>query len=72
MSDDFWIQLVPLALVWIILAVFCVPISRRKGVSAGWIVIGTFPVWGGLYLLWLASLTDKVVLERLAKLEGRG
>ena len=71
-SIDFFIQLVPLLLVWIVLAIVGFYIGRRKGKSLGRVVIGTFPLWAGIYVLWLASLTDKDVLDRLARLEGRG
>jgi hypothetical protein len=71
-SSDFIVQLVPLFLLWIVCVVVGFYIGRRKGKGLGRVIIGTFPLWGGLYLIWLASLTDKDVLERLARLEGRG
>jgi hypothetical protein len=45
-------------------------IGRRKGKGLGHVIVGTFPLWGGPYLLWLASLTDGDVLDRLERLEG--
>ena len=71
-SSDWLIQLVPLLVVWIVLLVFGLWIGKRKGSSVGRVIVGTIPIWGGVYLLWLASLTDKDVLERLAKLERGG
>jgi hypothetical protein len=47
------------------------PMSRRKGRSIGWAFLCFFPLGGVLVLFWLASLTDKQVLDRLSRLEAR-
>jgi hypothetical protein len=63
--------LIPFALVWLVTFVFGYFIARRKGVGIFGALIGTFPVWSVPVLLWWASLTDKEVLERLSKFDGR-
>jgi hypothetical protein len=69
--SDFIIQLVPMLFIWALIFIFGYFIGRRKGVSTSGIIIGTIPLWGFIVLLWWASLTDKDVLDRLNRLEGR-
>jgi hypothetical protein len=63
--------LIPFALLWLITFIYGYFIARRKGIGIFGALIGTFPVWSVPVLLWWTSLTDKEVLERLSKLEGR-
>jgi hypothetical protein len=69
-TNDFLIQLIPLAFFWLLLVIFGYFIARRKGIGTLGIIIGTLPIWGFFVLLWWASKTDKDVLERLNRLEG--
>ena len=69
---DFLIQLIPLFTMWIIFAIPAYWIAKRKGVSKMGFAFGIFPLWAWMFAIWLVSLTDKVVLERLERLEGKG
>jgi hypothetical protein len=60
--------LVPFALLWIVTFIYGYFIARRKGIGIFGALIGTFPLWSPLVLLWWASLTDKAVLDRLSRL----
>jgi hypothetical protein len=68
--NDLIIQLIPITTMWIIVVIFGYRIARRKGIRTLGIVLGSFPVWAFAAIIWWASLTDKDVLERLARLEG--
>jgi hypothetical protein len=70
-GSDFLIQLVPITVFWIIFLVIGIPIARRKGIGTSSIVLGCFPLWTGLAVIYWASLTDKAILERLSRLEGK-
>ena len=70
-GSDFLIQLVPLTIAWLIFLVPAFFIAKRKGVSTTRFLIGAFPLWTGLFVLWWVSLTDKAVLDRLEQLERR-
>jgi hypothetical protein len=63
--------LIPIALLWIITFIFGYLIVRRKGIGIFDALIGMFPFWAVPVLLWWVSLTDKEVLDRLDRLEGR-
>jgi hypothetical protein len=69
MSSEFWATIAPIIL-WAVLFGFAVPMSRRKGCNLGYALLGTIPFWGALYLLWLASLPDKDLIDRIARLEA--
>ena len=69
--DDFWVQLMPLVLWWIILGIPAFKIARREGISTGWTLFGLFPLWIVIAVLWWASMTDKDVLDRISKFEGQ-
>jgi hypothetical protein len=71
-GGDFLIQLIPIVLVWLIALPIVWRMARRKGVRMLSAVVGTFPLWMGIVALYWASLTDKDVLDRLARLEGTG
>jgi hypothetical protein len=70
-ESDFIIQLMPLLIVWLILLLIALPIAKRKGVSRSGKFLGCFPLWIGIAAVYWASLTDKEILERLDRLEGR-
>lgn len=70
-AADFLIQLIPITVMYIIFAIPGYFIAKRKGISTGKFILGIFPLWGGLFVLWWASLPDKAVLDRLAELERR-
>lgn len=64
-------QFIPLLLIIAVQAAVAWPIVKRKGFGIGTFALCCFPSLGFLVLLWVASCTDKEVLERLASLEGR-
>ncbi|MGJ5048279.1 hypothetical protein ACQR09_14530 [Bradyrhizobium oligotrophicum] len=64
-------SLVPFLLVTVIFFVFTIPIARRKGKGIGFAALSLIPFVTPFILLYLASLTDKAVLDRLAALEGK-
>jgi hypothetical protein len=63
-------QLIPLMLIWIVWSIILFFIGRRKGVGLIAVIAGSFPLWLVIFATWLVSLTDKTVLERLARLES--
>jgi hypothetical protein len=65
------LSLLPFLLVQLILFFFAIPISRRKGRGIGFAAWCLIPFFGPFFLLYLVSLTDKSVSDRLAALEGR-
>jgi hypothetical protein len=65
------ISLLPFLIVTLIFVVFSIPISRRKGKSFIYPVLCLIPFVTIFILLYLVSLTDKQVLDRLAALEGK-
>jgi hypothetical protein len=65
------LSLLPLLTVSIVFFVFAIPISKRKAKSIGLAFLCLVPFLGLFVLLYLASLTDKAVVDRLAALEGR-
>jgi hypothetical protein len=68
----FMALLIPFAILWLVTFIYGYFIARRKGIGVFGALIGTFPVWSIPVLVWWASITDKAVLDRLNKLEGRG
>jgi hypothetical protein len=65
------LSLLPFLLVTFIFFLFAVPISRRKGKGIGFAALCLVPFVSIFILLYLVSLTDKSVLDRLAALEGK-
>ena len=70
-ASDVLIQLIPLSIFWVLILILGYFISRRKGIGLLGFILGTLPPWGAFVLIWWASKTDKDVLERLSRLEGR-
>jgi hypothetical protein len=69
--SDALISMVPFLLVTFICFLFAIPISRRKGKGIGFAAWCLVPFLSFFILFYLASLTDKSVLDRLAALEGK-
>ncbi len=65
------ISLLPFLLVSLIFFLFANPISRRKGKGIGYAALCLVPFLSIFILLYLVSLTDKSVSDRLAALEGK-
>jgi predicted membrane-bound dolichyl-phosphate-mannose-protein mannosyltransferase len=65
------LSLLPFLLVTLIVALFAIPIIRRKGKSIGYFFLCLIRFITAFVLIYLASLTDKDVLDRLAALEGK-
>jgi len=65
------ISLLPFLLVSLIFFLFAIPISRRKGKGIGYAALCLVPFLSIFILLYLVSLTDKSVSDRLAALEGK-
>jgi len=65
------ISLLPFLIVTLIFFVFSIPISSRKGKSFIYPLLCLIPLVTFFILLYLVSLTDKQVLDRLAVLEGK-
>ena len=67
---DLMLDLVTLAVAWLALSIVALRIGRRKGLGAIKCILGAFPLWAALFLLWIASKTDASVLQRLEQLEA--
>ena len=65
------ISLLPFLLITLICFLFAIPISRRKGKGIGFAAFCLVPFLSPFILLYLLSLTDRSVLDRLAVLEGK-
>jgi len=65
------LSLLPFLLVTVIIFLFAIPISRRKGRGIGFAAFCLVPFLSPFILFYLVSLTDKSVLDRLAALEGK-
>ena len=65
------ISLLPFLLITLICFLFAIPISRRKGKGIGFAAFCLVPFLSPFILLYLVSLTDRSVLDRLAVLEGK-
>ena len=60
---------IPLLIVMALFGAFSWPIIKRKGFGAGTLVLCLIPFVQYFALIWVASKTDKDVLDRLARLE---
>ncbi|WP_315740711.1 MULTISPECIES: hypothetical protein [unclassified Bradyrhizobium] len=65
------LSLMPFLLTTVIFFVFTIPIARRKGRGLGFAALSLIPFVTPFILLYLVSLTDKAVLDRLAELEAK-
>ncbi|WP_415907844.1 hypothetical protein [Oleiharenicola sp. Vm1] len=65
------VSLLPMLLVFLVVAIAIFVMAPRKGRSRAWAILGLLPLVNVLVLIWLASLTDKAVLDALAELRRR-
>ena len=65
------IVLVGYFVLWLALALFIAALAPRKGRSRWVALIAFVPIVNAFYVLWLASLTDRSVLDRLQALETK-
>jgi hypothetical membrane protein len=65
------ISMVPFLLVTFIFFLVAIPISRRKGKGTGFAMWCLIPFATPFIMFYLASLTDRSVLDRLAALEDK-
>jgi len=65
------LSLLPFLVITAIFFVFSIPMSRRKGKSFVYPLLCLIPFITPFIIFYLASLTDKEVLDRLAALEGK-
>ena len=61
-------QFVPLLTIPIIQGLLAWPIVKRKGLGIGFFVLCLVPSLGILAIIWMASMTDKAVLDELLEL----
>jgi hypothetical protein len=69
---EVWISLLPFLFATLVFFLFSIPIARRKGKSIGFCALALIPFIAPFVLFYLASLTDKQIVDRLAALEARG
>ena len=65
------LSLLPLLLAMGIVAIIIFFMASRKGKSRAWTFLGMIPLANMLILIWLASLTDKAVLDTLEELKRK-
>ncbi len=70
-EPSLFVSLLPFLLVTLLVFLFAIPISRRKGKGIGYAALCLVPFLTPFIIFYLASLTDKSVLDRLAALEGK-
>jgi hypothetical protein len=70
-TSEMLFSLLPFLVITLISFFFVIPISRRKGKGVLFAAWGLIPFVTPFILFYLASLTDKSVLDRLAALEGK-
>jgi cell division protein FtsW (lipid II flippase) len=64
-------QFVPLLIVTLIFAAISWPMVLRKGLPIWWIILCLIPGLGFLVLIYVASKTDKAVLDQLEELRRK-
>lgn len=65
------VSLVPLFSAMGLIAVIIFFMAPRKGKSRAWALLGMIPLANMVILIWLASLTDKTVVDAIAELKKR-
>jgi hypothetical protein len=71
MEPSLLVSFLPLMIVSVIFCIFAIPISHRKGKGSLFPLLCLIPFISAFVLIYLVSLTDKEVLDRLAALEGK-
>ena len=71
MEPSLFVTVLPFLIISLIFYFFAIPISRRKGKGNLFPLLCLIPFFSAFILIYLASLTDKEVLDRLAALEGK-
>ena len=67
-----WMSLLPFLFATFVFFLFSIPIARREGKSIGLCALALMPFIAPFVLFYLASLTDKQIVDRLAALKARG
>lgn len=65
------LSLLPLFIAMGAVALVILIMAPRKGKSRAWALLGLMPLANMVVLIWIASLTDKAVLDALAELKRR-
>lgn len=66
------ISFIPLLIVGGLLGFLCSKIAKRKGCNQlSWYLAGFVPVWNGLGAIWLASLSEKSILDEIESLKRK-
>ena len=66
-----FLSFIPLITMGLLVGIFALFIAKRKGKNPlVCFLLCLIPIFGGAYLFYLVSLTDKAVLERLDYLEN--
>lgn len=60
-----FLTLTPIIVGFMIILLFAWPMSKRKGVSRWFAILSLVPGVGILVLIWIASKTDKSVLDAI-------
>jgi hypothetical protein len=68
---DALLSFLPIAIATFVSFLVAIPISYRKGKGLAFALLALIPGVSVLVIVYLASLTDKQVLDRLAALEGK-
>jgi hypothetical protein len=50
--------------------IWCLRLAKRKGKSKHYFWLGLIPFFGGIWVVWMSSLTDKSVLDELKRLRN--
>jgi cell division inhibitor SulA len=65
------LSLLPLFIAMGTVALIILLMAPRKGKSRAWALLGLLPLANMVVLIWIASLTDKAVLDALAELKKK-
>lgn len=65
------ISFVPILIIVLVFGLFAWPMTARKGLSRWYVLACFIPLVGPLIFVWIASKTDKAVLDELAALREK-
>lgn len=65
------LNLLPIFIAMGTVALIILFMAPRKGRSRAWALLGFLPLANMILLIWLASLTDKAVLDAISELKKR-